>query len=102
MTMEPMCDATRRKRLSNDERRRKYQTSYVTGEPNDKDVIIGLASKYGVYKLTGRVPHHIKNLNSALGYAVPPKRGDKGYIEYKRLITTLIGDLHLQLSEIDQ
>ena len=51
--------------------------------------------------LQGRVPKHVKNLNSALGQAVPPKRGDEGFHHYKRMITGLIGDLHFHLSELD-
>lgn len=100
--MNPMYDATRRKCLSNDERRKQCRICYRTGQPSDKDVIIQTIQTGGWGTLTGRVPHHIKNLTATLGHAVPPKRGDKGYLEYKRLITSLIGDLHFHLSEIDQ
>lgn len=51
--------------------------------------------------LTGRVPKHVANLNSALDPAMPPARGEKGYYHYKRMITDLIGNLHFHLSNID-
>lgn len=51
--------------------------------------------------ISGKLVSHIKNVKSAMGKVKPPKKGKPGHLQYKRMITDLIGDLHFHLSNLD-
>ena len=76
-------------------------TNYHTGLPNNPNLITEVDWRARSCQLSGRVPFHITNLNSALKDAIPPKKGKPGYRRYKRQIADLISTLILHLSDLD-